>query len=752
MAETTAPPETEVEELEEFALERLEEEGLPKIDAPRGEIGEERIPVLRLAVVVSFPVLAAAVMAGGVFLGNSARVWAGIAGILGVGLAVVLRRIRRPVLMNVLIVVSLFLVGVLLVLPTGTGNAFDIGPLAKRAAISGDVLRPPVEFTVGWRAIVGWLMGALGFAAAWVGIELRRPALALLVPLPIVAIPAVSVPEAAQVGSGMASIALFALGLGLLSGTEMGPEEQRPSIAYELHRGARALPLVGVITVTLFFLAQANFLFPAPLYDPAQEAQRPRTVPLAEVKDQVLFRVKSNISGPWKMGNLDVYEEGDFTWRLPPFAQSKLLEVPRSGVVDSELFPGVRADFEVVNLGGAVLPGLPNTVGIVAEGPKLAYDSRTGNIRLAQGTIELGLKYKVVAARIPKVEDLRLVDQPVPGEVERFLEIPPPPRAVQELLAAAPAAPPWDRMDFVRQTFLRTVVAKGQGVPVAVPPSRVQDMLAGSHEGTPFEIVAAQAMLARWAGVPARIGYGFDGGEKVEDFLEVRPRHGASFLEVYFPTYKWLPVIGTPLQARTTLSDAPQQFNPNVLATDEVAVKIHVPYATDAATLLFEQIRRIFVTVAPVVLAVLLAYYTWPALRKAYVRTRRRSWGQAQGPSARIAVAYADWRDTATDFGYRHDSDTPLMFLDRVVEDREHTELAWIVTRALWGDLRDRVGPDDAEAAEELSRSLRKRLSQGHDFTLRSIAAVSRLSLKHPYAPNLGEPRRRERRHARKAA
>ena len=28
---------------------------------------------------------------------------------------------------------------------------------------------------------------------------------------------------------------------------------------------------------------------------------------------------------------------------------------------------------------------------------------------------------------------------------------------------------------------------------------------------TPYEIVAAEALLARWAGVPARIGFGFDG-------------------------------------------------------------------------------------------------------------------------------------------------------------------------------------------------------------------------------------------------
>src|ERR1044072_5652366 len=108
-------------------------------------------------------------------------------------------------------------------------------------------------------------------------------------------------------------------------------------------------------------------------------------------------------------------------------------------------------------------------------------------------------------------------------------------------------------------------------------------MLAGSKEGTPYEIVAAQAMLARWAGVPSRIGYGFDGGEvsggdatgnraaRAEgppNKLEVRPKNGASFPEVFFPKYGWLPVIGTPTKAKPTVGSDPstQIQDPNLLA------------------------------------------------------------------------------------------------------------------------------------------------------------------------------------------
>jgi hypothetical protein len=42
-------------------------------------------------------------------------------------------------------------------------------------------------------------------------------------------------------------------------------------------------------------------------------------------------------------------------------------------------------------------------------------------------------------------------------------------------------------------------------------------------------------------------------------------------------------------------------------------------------------------------------------------------------------------------------------------------------------------------SAEELSRSLRRRLSQAHPGTVRFVALVSRLSIKDPYAPDLNE-------------
>ena len=741
---------SELEALEHDVLEHLaEEEGHVEADleeaADRASIPDEdpdRSPV-RLAVAMAFPAIAAAIMAGGVFIGFEARIYAAVAAALGVALAVWASRFRSPVASNVVIIGGLFGIGLLMVVPSGLGNVASVGRLASQASSSGDVLRPPVELTAGWQAILGWLLGIVGFAAAWVAIVVKKPSFGLLLPLPVAAIAGISVPDSDQVASGLAVLVLFAIGLGMLSGSQMGGDEKLPP-GYEARRALRALPLLAIVTVGLYFLAQTDFLFPKPAINPAEQPQKPKTVPLSQVEDRVLFSVESQLSGPWRVGSLDEYDGKD--WRLPAFSQTRLADVPRDGVVNKDLAPGVRATFTIAGLGGTVLPGLPNTVGVVAEGPKLAYDSRSGALRVAQGQVQAGLQYTVAAAALPNVEDLRNITEPNPTDLARFAEIPPAPPAVADLLDKAPKTSKWDTFDFLRTYVLSNVTATGTGSPKSVPPERIQDMLAGSKEGTPYEIVAAQALLARWAGIPSRIGYGFDGGEVAGEAaegapnrLEVRPKNGASFPEVFFPKYGWLPVIGTPTKAKPTVGSDPstQRQDPNVLPSDDIQIGLFVPVLVPPPSTLPEQIRQAVLVIVPSVLLLFLLYVTWPGVRKAWVRGRRRTAARSAGSRARIALTYAEWRDMGTDYGYLHDTDTPLMYLDRFVEDPEHTEFAWLVTRCLWGDLQDSLTAEHATMAEELSRALRRRLAQAHPAPVRAIGVVSRLSLRHPYAPEL---------------
>jgi len=735
----------ELKTIEEEALAHLASEaGHVEADldeaANAAEVAVAQPAPLRPAIAVAMPVIAAAVMVGGVFTGVGGRFYAAAAGLLGVGLAVAASRLRKAVPANLAIFVGLFTIGLLTVVPAGVENLGNLRSLVVEAAKSGDVLRPPVPLTAGWQAIIGWLMGIVGFTAAWLAIPVRRPSIGLLVPLPIAAIAGISVPKNAQTLSGTAALVLFAIGLGVLSSTQtVGDDDEKPSAAYEVRRALRALPFIVAITVAVLVLDRVGFLFPDPYIDPTQEPQKPKTVPLSDVEDRVLFDVEASITGPWRIGSLDVFDGKD--WRLPPFAENQLANVPRSGVVDDDLQPGVRARFSIAGLTGVVLPGLPNPVGIVAEGPKLAYDARSGNIRVSQGQIQAGLVYTVTAAALPSIDTLRATTSPLPKRVEPFLDIPEPaPPAVQTLLDEAESkfTNQWDKFDFLRTYVLENVTAAGPGVPKSVPPERVQDMLGGSKEGTPYEIVAAQAMLARWMGVPSRIGYGFDGGEVVNDRLQVRPKNGASFVEVFFPQQGWLPVIGVPKKAKPTVGSDPstQQFDPSVLPSDDVTVQVFLPLILAPNSVLVEQIRNVVFVAVPLLLLLFLLYLGFPGLQKLVRRARRRAAAEAAGPRARIALTYAEWRDVGTDFGFRHDTDTPLQFLERFADDDEHTEFAWLVTRCLWGDLQEELGVVHTSVAEELSRSLRRRLASAQPATVRFVAIFSRLSVRHPYAPD----------------
>ncbi len=107
---TTKPPSSELLELEQHALEQLEKEGIapPEIEEPE-DIEEIPLPVGRLALVVSFSTVAAAVMVGGVFRDFSARPWAAVAGLLGIFLATRIYKLKNPWTLNLAVLVGVFL-------------------------------------------------------------------------------------------------------------------------------------------------------------------------------------------------------------------------------------------------------------------------------------------------------------------------------------------------------------------------------------------------------------------------------------------------------------------------------------------------------------------------------------------------------------------------------------------------------------------------------------------------------------------
>lgn len=702
---------------------------------------EFRVPAGRASLGVALSTLAASVMVGGVFLGVEARFIAGFASVAGVLLAFFARRIKGAALANVALLAGVGVIGLLAMVPDGIDTIGRVGELVAQAAKDGDILRPPVEFTTGWHAITGWLLAAVGMAAGWTALVLQKPTVGLLIPLPLAVIAGISVPKDQQVASGIAVVVLFAAALGVVAtGQLVGEEDERPSLSFQLRRAGRSLVVIAGLTVLLALASTQGFLFPKPTFNPASTAQLPKTVPPTNAPDRVLFSVKSQSTGPYRVGVLDVYD-GE-AWRFAPVAEASLQDVPSSGVILPNVSTGVVADVTIAGYSGsAVLPSTYRLIGVVAQGPKFSYDQRSDTVRVAQGQLIAGFRYQIASASLPKVDELRRVVGEVPDKQKPFLDAPPVPARLQPVLADLRRANNWDTFVAIRQRVLSSVVANGAGIPKPVPPARVEQLLLGEDkQGSPYEATAAIALMSRWAGIPSRIGFGFQAdptAKSPEGAFTVRPKDAISYPEVYFDGYGWLPVTGLPQKAKANSSNSNAQKNKDVKPSDDFGVQLALPEQTPPPSRLAQTLLVILLVAAGVALVTYLGYLVSPALRKVYIRSKRRARARELGPRAQIALAYAEFRDADTDLGYGFEADTPLAHLSRFAEDAEHRELAWLVTRALWGDLRNDVTPAMAAHAEELSRALRQRLNSAHPATLRILAVFSRASLKKPYAPEL---------------
>jgi hypothetical protein len=453
----------------------------------------------------------------------------------------------------------------------------------------------------------------------------------------------------------------------------------------------------------VILLNKATFLFPKPVYNPVSSAQTPRLV--AAATDDVLFEVRTatRFTGPRRIGVLDTYDEDTFL--LPPQDNKRLADVTGGKPLpEVPARPGGKPVTLVLHdLGDTpILPSLAGTETVDTTLKGLYVDQRTDVLRITSGRLPTGLSYTLSVPPYATTGDLQGLLPSSGPDVAEQLKVPDPPPAVAELLAQAPTGNPFDRMEFLIHKLLDGVTAKGPGIPVPVSPAKVQDLLAGSKVGSPFEIVAAQALMARWSGIPSRIGFGYDGVNKEQTgVVSVRPRNAADWLEVKYDGYGWLPLISQPKMAQQDLEHKPKQHQ--ILASGQIAVQVFVPYRVTDAKQLYEVVRWWILVLSPFLVLLLVLYLGYPAVARAWRRSRRRKWAEARGPSYQIAVEYAEMRDTATDLNV--------------------------------GDLKDEVTEEHVIAAEEMSRSVRRRLLRAQPLQSQFLAVVSRASLRTPYEP-----------------
>lgn len=693
---------------------------------------------LRPLVAAGLSTIAAATVAGGIFGSWFARGLGLFAALFGIGWVwLTLRARERESLYQALLVPVAFIIGIILVVPAGDGGASALPKLMADAIESGRLLRPPVPFDPGWRPIIMVVFALLAYGAGWVATALDRPKAAVALPLPVLALTAITQPDDGEFIAGLCAFVPLLAALAVLFGGD-NVKASELTKDFELKRAARAAGGAVAAVVALVLLSNATFLFPEPVYDPTDQPQKPRPIPLSQVEDRVLFEIRtdSGITGPWRTGALDIYD--GTAWKLPPVDKKRLVDIPADGVVDPKLAPTATnlVEFTLRGLGNATSLPVTATAGKVSIPVEVGakWDPRTAVLRMPEGRAPENVAYQIWMPPYPDADALAAAPPPE-VDLSEQLEIPRPPATISRLLTEGPQEGGWPMLDFLRKRLREVAVATGGGVPKDITPSRVAEIFEDpSHEASPYEIVAAEAMLARWAGVPSRVGFGFDGFNDEEGVFTIRPANAAQWLEVYFEGHGWVPLIEAPEQAKQALDNEDQaQFDPNTVASDEVAVDLYIPVKLESIRLLYERLRAQLVAVLPLVLALVAAYLATPAVVKQWRRLKRRRWAAALGARAQIAVEYAEFRDLAHDLNVGDPLDTPLEYLKRVVDDPEHQEFAWLVSRSLYGDLARAVTDDDARAAEELGASLRRRLFRGQPVQARVLAVLGKASLRSPY-------------------
>lgn len=675
---------------------------------------------------------AAGWMAGGMFRGTMARLVAMAASALGTAIATASGRTRRPSIVQWAVLPIAMVAGAAVALAGHGAGESSLPRLVSSALHSGGLSQPPVAFEPGWRFLLVMLITLLGAAGVSLALALDRPKLGVGMTTPVLFGTALFQPRQGSLLSAGVAFGLFVASLAVAFGAELA-RDGATSGSFELRRLLGGAAIVFPLVAGLVALSRAGFLFPEPNHRQVVPPKRPETQ--SKQPDRVLFTVRADRPVPWRLGVLDVYDGRG--WLTPPYDTSRFQAIGRGGNIPVTTPAAPRESmmevrFRIENVPGHIVPDIASPVAVV-PGRRLdvRYDPRDQTLHIPGGAPPQGLEYVVRAPAPPSGADLARAPAP-PASLRPFLEAPTPPPEIAAILSQAPTTNAFERLQFVRTAFYQRLVAAGVGNPVDVPPARVVRMLAGDP-ASPYEITAADALLARWAGVPARIGYGYFGGDGQRGVFEIHPRHGATWLEAYFEGFGWVPIIGQPPKAKASLNPAKKNETPAIRPTDELALVVYLFVRLHPPRLLYELVRYWVARLLPWALGLGLLWGFGPGFAKIGRTWRRRRWAHARGPRERILVAYAELRDATFDLNIGDPGATPMEYLGAIEPDREHTELAWLVTRGLWGDLTRDLRQEDAELAEEMGASVLRRIRGAQPLSSRVLAFGVRSSLRQPW-------------------
>lgn len=713
------------------------------------EGSDERPPVSLLSASAAAALSTAGVgwMLGGIFTGSFPRLVGVLGALIGAGTVAVSSRLRNPATLQFLALPFGVVVGVVLTAAVAGGSS--VPTLVVEAVKGGGLSQPPVPFDPGWRFLLVVLTCSIAVSAATGAVAFSRSRIAAFLPAPVLAAGALIQPEGKELTSVVPALLLLVGGLAVAFGGELS-RDSSTGAGFEARRLGKAGAFLVVIMAAMVGLSHLGFLYPPTQDSTVIPPKRPQTPPPLTT-DKVLFTFKGKEIAPLRVGVLDGYD--GTAWLTPPYDPKRFVDVTDANLPvfgpdrikdpQRQQTPKKTISLEIrVEEPGPSreVPDLSNTFKATGLPKGAEYDPRTQTLRLP-GRAKRGVTYTVEAAA--PADAVALSKAPRPGDAFKpFVSVPPMPPAVAALIAGVPKdLNAYERLQAVRTAFFTKITAKGPGNPVDLVPARVDEFLNGTL-ATPYEITASEVLMARWAGIPARIGYGYynpDVKPGKDSRYEIRQSDGAMWLEAYFPGAGWTPILGKPPKAQASLNDTKKK-NTSILPNGLISAQLYIPIRQEGLQLLYTIVQFWLVRVLAVAGVAFFFWILLPGMLKQARRVRRKRWAMRHGPRARIAVAYADIRDRAIDFNIGHPTLTPLQFLDVLEPDEDHTQLAWAVTRALWGDLARDLRTEDVETVEQWSRGLYRRFNAGQPYLMRTLAFGSRVSLRDPWSremPNL---------------
>jgi transglutaminase-like putative cysteine protease len=468
-----------------------------------------------------------------------------------------------------------------------------------------------------------------------------------------------------------------------------------------------------------------------------------------------VFRVKTSQNTRWR---LIVYDRFDGTLFTASGAPQRTL-TPFEGTTADELDPDlatgqVTQEFEIQQLASFWLPTATAPVEVDAGGRRVLESPTFRSLTVRQRVRE-GFRYSVVS-RVPVVKAENLIgaeqgqyDRP---ELRPYLDTSNLDSEVRSLADAVTRGKdtPFDKALAI-QDYLRNpdLFRYNLNVPsLAEGGNQLRRFLLDVREGYCEQFAIAMAMMARQAGIPARVAVGFTQGTQKGDWLEVTTHDAHAWPELWFPRAGWVYFEPTPRgdgqvdvpfyttavgrkptdQSGTgaptaTTSDPTQSTVPRTpLPPEPVGSQ---PLSGGGRVGLLER------PAVRVALAVVLLLLLVPAVKWSRNLLARRRAGKR--PRDAVAESYTEVTSWARDAGIgRRGAETPAAYARRLRGDfaddvGELEELTGLYERAEYAE--PEPDTEQAHVSRRLARSARSRLAGRLGWRRRLAAALSPRSL-----------------------